>query len=275
MSISPTISAPRLAVEVRTLSASIRMYAVDPSLAPFVDELYVASFDAVHVGAVAYRRFPEAVSHLLFVIGQDRGSVDLLHCGPHQRLLGSTLIDRARVIVSATLRPFAATAVLGPSVVAAVGHFVDLTHVLGDIARRLRDDLVVASHPDVRAHLLTGFIVRQLRATSARSRPLHLCARLLGAELPDSVAQISDDLGLGTRQVHRLFVDACGLTPKQFLRMRRFRRALDASLEPRRRDWAQIALASGYCDQSHLIQEFGAFVDDAPDHRDELLRSRE
>jgi hypothetical protein len=46
-----------------------------------------------------------------------------------------------------------------------------------------------------------------------------------------------------------------GITPKRFGRVRRFQRFLARARRPGAPDWAALAAACGYCDQSHLIRE--------------------
>ncbi|MEV8638748.1 helix-turn-helix transcriptional regulator [Streptosporangium sp. NPDC051023] len=68
-----------------------------------------------------------------------------------------------------------------------------------------------------------------------------------------SVGQVAWDLGLGERQLHRRSLRAFGYGPKTLQRVVRFQRALRLA-----RDGvaaAEVALASGYADQSHMANE--------------------
>jgi len=49
------------------------------------------------------------------------------------------------------------------------------------------------------------------------------------------------------------------MRPKLFCRVQRFQRALDFVRKAPAPDWADIAAACGYFDQSHLIHDFQAF----------------
>lgn len=72
------------------------------------------------------------------------------------------------------------------------------------------------------------------------------------------VQDLISDVGLSYRQVLRRFKHAVGLTPKEFLRLRRVRnaclRVVEAEAGLR---WAEISAESGFADQSHLTREFG------------------
>lgn len=70
------------------------------------------------------------------------------------------------------------------------------------------------------------------------------------------IPQLAAALGTSERQLRRGFDQAIGLSPKQYLRVVRFRRALRAARLAQPPDWAAIAELAGYYDQAHLIAEF-------------------
>ncbi|MEV7006196.1 DUF6597 domain-containing transcriptional factor [Streptosporangium sp. NPDC051022] len=68
-----------------------------------------------------------------------------------------------------------------------------------------------------------------------------------------SVGQVAWDLGLGERQLHRRSLRAFGYGPKTLQRVVRFQRALRlarSGVAP-----AEVAVVSGYADQSHMANE--------------------
>lgn len=76
------------------------------------------------------------------------------------------------------------------------------------------------------------------------------------AETLPRVPQLAAAVGVSERQLRRGFDHTIGLSPKQFMRIVRFRRALRVARAVRKPDWAAIAEQSGYFDQAHLIAEF-------------------
>ncbi|GGK75878.1 AraC family transcriptional regulator [Planomonospora parontospora subsp. parontospora] len=68
-----------------------------------------------------------------------------------------------------------------------------------------------------------------------------------------SVGEVARDLGLSERQLHRRCVRAFGYGPKTLQRVVRFQRAV--RLARRGAGLAEVALASGYADQSHMSNE--------------------
>ncbi|GGL32457.1 helix-turn-helix transcriptional regulator [Planomonospora parontospora] len=68
-----------------------------------------------------------------------------------------------------------------------------------------------------------------------------------------SVGEVARELGLSERQLHRRCVRAFGYGPKTLQRVVRFQRAV--RLARRGAGLAEVALASGYADQSHMSNE--------------------
>jgi AraC-like DNA-binding protein len=79
-----------------------------------------------------------------------------------------------------------------------------------------------------------------------------------------SVLEVTKEAGLSRRRFAQLFREQVGLTPKLFCRLHRFRGVLRQIALGAPVDWADIALAGGYCDQSHLVHEFRDFSGTSP-----------
>jgi transcriptional regulator GlxA family with amidase domain len=78
------------------------------------------------------------------------------------------------------------------------------------------------------------------------------------------VESLARRLGTGRRQLERLYRDRVGIPPKLFLRILRFQRALGSIRDARPGGWAQVAVALGFYDQSHLIRDFRELAGRAP-----------
>ena len=71
--------------------------------------------------------------------------------------------------------------------------------------------------------------------------------------------ELAQEAGLSRRRFAQVFREQIGLTPKLYCRLQRFQNALKQIASGASVDWAQIALAAGYCDQAHLAHEFRVF----------------
>jgi len=107
-----------------------------------------------------------------------------------------------------------------------------------------------------------ALVARFLQRAPARHRSVdprvERATRLLAhAEETASIAALSAELGLGERQLERLFHEHVGLRPKLFARVLRLQRAVTLVRRPLKNQ-AELAALAGYADEPHLLREFRA-----------------
>jgi len=158
-------------------------------------------------------------------------------------------------VVGVHFRPGGAAPFVGVPAGAIADAHLDLEAVWGWRAGELRERLCCAATPAERFNVLE----RALRARVDLSRTPHGAVRLALDHLDRSgagVGELAARAGLSHRRLIEVFGAEIGMTPKLYGRVRRFQRALALSRRARPADWAGLAHASGYCDQSHMIREF-------------------
>lgn len=89
-------------------------------------------------------------------------------------------------------------------------------------------------------------------------------ARLRGSGGTARIADLAAELNVSARQLERDFTRGIGLPPKQLARIFRCREVLRAVQRGDRR-WADVAVACGYFDQAHLVNEFRLLTGATPD----------
>ncbi|MGW0581156.1 helix-turn-helix domain-containing protein [Streptomyces sp. NPDC002920] len=87
--------------------------------------------------------------------------------------------------------------------------------------------------------------------------------RLLGAAMaalstrsdraPAQVKDVARELSVSERQLRNLFTEDVGLSPKHYARIDRVRQVLTRAAEV---SWAELAVSTGYYDQSHMAADF-------------------
>jgi AraC-like DNA-binding protein len=117
--------------------------------------------------------------------------------------------------------------------------------------RDLLDQLTVSRSP--------RDTIGRFEASLAEPAPLDAVEKSL-AWLAECGGQVSMDAlanaaSLSPRQFRRICLERTGLSPKHLARVLRFRQAAK-SASGQHPDWADVAIASGYYDQAHLIKEF-------------------
>lgn len=78
------------------------------------------------------------------------------------------------------------------------------------------------------------------------------------------VADLAREMGVATRTLRQVAGDTIGLSPKQFARIHRLFAALELGLGESR-GWAQVAAATRYADQAHMIREFQSLLGESPE----------
>jgi AraC-like DNA-binding protein len=79
------------------------------------------------------------------------------------------------------------------------------------------------------------------------------------------VSRLAERLGWSRKRLAARFADQVGVPPKTLARIARFQRACGLAETGQPPDWARIAADCGFCDQSHLINEFRAFTGRTPE----------
>ena len=86
----------------------------------------------------------------------------------------------------------------------------------------------------------------------------------LADDPPATVTQLAERLMASPRTVERAFRRLVGLSPKFYLRVARFQRALRLLMDDSQADLGELAQACGFYDQSHLVREFHALAGGMP-----------
>jgi AraC-like DNA-binding protein len=175
------------------------------------------------------------------------------------------LIRRGQRIVLARLRLGAHGAVLGVPASAMNGGIVSLEDLWGGAAaRQLCDQLAEARSTLAAATLLENAIAARLASAQRPNSRTQLALESAALLQRDNVHSVAGKLGVSDRHLRRVFHESLGMSPKAFAKLARFHRALGAARESSAASWANVAAASGYYDQAHLIAEFRAITGVTP-----------
>lgn len=74
-----------------------------------------------------------------------------------------------------------------------------------------------------------------------------------------SLGKLNDSIGYSQKHFISLFKSQVGITPKAYLRIMRFQKAINEIEEIQKVEWTAIAQDCGFYDQAHLIKDFRAF----------------
>lgn len=185
---------------------------------------------------------------------------------PHRSyVVGSTLrsfIVRSvgwRHILGASISPMGVQPLLGlPAAV--IGESVALLQdVIGNRAGEIEDRVFNGPREGALRRLMEVFMETRRAIEPTPTVAQHAVRLVQGAHGRQRIDAIAGDLNISARQLERQFLAHVGLPPKLFARLVRFDRAVRDLGGRGTTSWSQFALAHGYTDQAHFINEFKEF----------------
>jgi len=171
-------------------------------------------------------------------------------------------------------KPGGASPFFGPSAGELHGMHVPLEALWGrSAADELRQRLYAEQTPEARfqrlERVLLACITRNTMHNATKLFTRHPAVAvaldaLRASPRPGTIAQVVNQSGLSHRQFIAVFRREVGMSPKRFHRLRRFLDVAYRAWETDHVEWAAMAMAYGYYDQSHLVNDFREFAGVSP-----------
>ena len=166
--------------------------------------------------------------------------------------------------IHVNLEPPAARSLFGLSLNSLAHSQIPLECVLDEpfLAERVHD----AGGWEERFRLLDRVLAERLAGARPPSPEIGWAwRRLVATHGAIRIGELARELGWSCKRVVARFRDEIGLPPKAAARLLRFERARALAEAAKRPDWSRLALDAGYCDQSHLINDFRAVTGRTPE----------
>jgi AraC-like DNA-binding protein len=209
-----------------------------------------------HEGAArAHRILPDGCMDFLFDLTTGTSRV----IGPMSvaRLVSSP--EHAHVF-GVRFRPGIAPCLLDETAASFLDDGAELSLFRRGVFAALGERLAEAKTFDARQALIT----RALSEPGARIRPFDSRVRravkmMEAAGGRGTLRHVATELGIGERQLERLFVEKVGHGPKLFARIVRMHRVIGLASRARQRQ-AELAASAGFSDEPHLLRELKALT---------------
>lgn len=252
------------------------------SLRPFVRVIWTSTSSSADLRERELV-LPGGMAHLVFRLDEPLWTYNCVESAV-PRLVGNHVLGgpRAEPYVRCMLRPASSVgAELSPGALSlALGDRADLlahrhsllSEVWGQAAESLGEELCEIADPEHRLARLEMFLEERF----AKARELHPAVRQALQEFQSgtSVHAVALSTGYSERRLSTLFREAVGLSPKLYVRLRRFQVALNQLHAGPTTSMAQIAAMGGYADQAHFSREFHAFAGISAQHYRRLAPSQ-
>jgi len=135
-----------------------------------------------------------------------------------------------------------------------------LQDVWGGAARALRKRLLELPTPAARLRGVEAFLRERFAGQLARHRAVdYALDRFYRAPAAATVREVARGTGWSERRFSQVFREQVGFSPKAWMRIQRFQRAVKQLHTGADLHWAEMALDCGYYDQSHFANDFRAF----------------
>jgi AraC-like DNA-binding protein len=213
----------------------------------------------------AHRVLPDACLDLVFFQGQPPAVI-----GPWTESFIAPLSPGTR-ITGVRFHPGKAAAILGLPASALINQEAELGDLWRSAAREPFAGIgEIASFRAGRFALETA-LLRHLSNVATTDSTVTAAIRWIARRPGARIEDMSNFVGISSRQMQRRFSDAVGYGPKMFQSVLRFQRLLYlASRRAGECGLADLAARSGYADQSHMNREVRRFAGKSPS---ELLSS--
>jgi methylphosphotriester-DNA--protein-cysteine methyltransferase len=139
----------------------------------------------------------------------------------------------------------------------------DADLIFGNPFYRLREQLLHAPSIEIMFSLMEQFLIQRggdaLHADAASQCVAYAVSHIVSRPDASGNRILSDAIGYSQKHFIDLFKGQVGVTPKQYLKIMRFQKAIREIEKGGFVNWNQIALESGFYDQAHFINDFKSF----------------
>ena len=149
---------------------------------------------------------------------------------------------------------------------------VDADLLWGDWFSSLRERMLETKDVTGKFEILENSLLKQFGSRLVQNPCIEYAVRQIILN-PDqlSFAKVSQEIGYSQKHFINMFKNLVGITPKAYLRIARFQKAINEIEQRQTVNWTTISQDCGFYDQSHFINDFRLFSGFTPE---QYLRSK-
>lgn len=237
------------------------------SLQPWVESYIVLQHSPDGIQDISpWTIMPDCTGYLIFHLLTGYSRLSLV--GPRSIFKNINRKDRILTLI-VKFKPWGMSDLLPFPVSEVKDYSVPLSFISGNDALILKDKLdELAQAGDTDQCLLeiewflTGHLIRRQRINQTIE---YVSKRIDKESGRVSIKKIAEDAGISGRYLRKIFSSQVGLSPKRFSMIARVTHVVKKVDEGRAKNWTDLALSSGYFDQSHLVEDFNMLLGESPE----------
>lgn len=146
-----------------------------------------------------------------------------------------------------------------------INNRIDLELLLGNEARLILEQIAGSPTDSYKIKVIENYLIYLLKRKKASSNPIDRAVELmLDRRGMMRVDDLAFSLNMCQRNFRRRFLERVGMSPKYFLRLKRFNYINLLLHRYPNLPWHDFVFDGGYYDQSHLIKDFHEFTGQKP-----------
>lgn len=150
---------------------------------------------------------------------------------------------------------------------------VDLEKCIGSEAEIIWNEVNEAIELAEKVEIIEGYLLQKLNANPVLDSLFYKAATMIyNKHGMITIETIINTLGVSDRHLRRVFKESLGISPKLFIRIKRFNYVHYMMTNDEKINWHEFIDEGGYYDQAHFIKDFIEFCGKAPSAQ--LLKSR-
>jgi len=183
--------------------------------------------------------------------------------GPKSKPVG-LMFGKDHLMIKVEFQPTGAYRLFGFNMKEAVNKGLPAGAIVGNEIDVILKTLRAANEYNAMAEIVSAFIYKKYNEHCKAAEPIdQVSIEMLNAVNERPMNEWADKACLSMRQFERNFGQRVGLTPKLFIRIRRFELAMEIKNKSQM-SWSEIAVQCNYSDSSHLLKEFKRFAEFQP-----------
>jgi AraC-like DNA-binding protein len=165
-------------------------------------------------------------------------------------------------MVGVKLKPSAVAQLYNVDMAALTDQVVNLNEILGNEFSAI-DTAILNKLPQQEILEMLNTYFREMLNRVFENKIELALIRIFDTQGNVQVREIADELSITERHLERLFKKFVGVSPKFYARIIRFSHIFNL-MQQGDKSWLDVALSSGFYDQSHFIRNFKAFSGEDP-----------